>query len=400
MILFSFINNRIILNIILLVLTISCTNQKDNVENISTENLSNEVILDIPIDLSIKNILIYPNQFDKNSIYIDAEISSHEGGEGEVQIALINDGKLVASNPINIKPNKGIYSQSFLISGDINYDKIFEISISALKGEVDISNNRYSFNSSLKIEKPKIAILSGQLNFNSPFIVNNLNADYNHFFPYPLNGDLDITDFWFNKYDIIVLDNFPIKPVSDKWLNLFLKKLYSEQSSLIMVSRLDQDFNEIKNFFPIFGLKIDNDNDFRGLNNFSRYSKESFKSSFVLTNEFFNYSKNSLNQFNDTIEWILFDNEIEYSFFVANREQKIHESIFIYGYSNLVDSDIKNLNGEVLKNGKIIDTVKFLYNPISGYYFTQYESNEEGEYIFNIIDNNKLIDTININLYD
>ena len=82
MILFSFINNRIILNIILLVLTISCTNQKDNVENISPENLSNEVILDIPIDLSIKNILIYPNQFDKNSIYIDADISSHEGGEG------------------------------------------------------------------------------------------------------------------------------------------------------------------------------------------------------------------------------------------------------------------------------------------------------------------------------
>ena len=66
----------------------------------------------------------------------------------------------------------------------------------------------------------------------------------------------------------------------------------------------------------------------------------------------------------------------------------------------MVDSDIKNLNGEVLKNGKIIDTVKFLYNPISGYYFTQYESNEEGEYIFKIIDNNKLIDTININLYD
>ena len=161
MILFSFINNRIILNIIFLLLTISCTNQKDNVENILPENLSNEVILDIPIDLSIKNILIYPNQFDKNSIYIDAEISSHEGGEGEVQIALINDGKLVASNPINIEPNKGIYSQSFLISGDINYDKIFEISISALKGEEDISNNRYSFNSSLKIEKPKIAILSG-----------------------------------------------------------------------------------------------------------------------------------------------------------------------------------------------------------------------------------------------
>ena len=37
------------------------------------------------------------------------------------------------------------------------------------------------------------------------------------------------------------------KQYSKKKLNLFLKKLYSEQSSLIMISRLDQDFNEIKN---------------------------------------------------------------------------------------------------------------------------------------------------------
>ena len=393
-------NKRIIFKIFFLVFLVSCTNQKNSVDDMIPESLSNEVILDKYIDLSIKNVLIYPNQFDKNSIYIDAEIFSDKGGDGEVQIALINDGKLVASNPINIKPNQSIYFQSFLISGDINFDKLFEISISALKGEEDISNNRYSFKSSLKIEKPKIAILSGQLNFNSPFIINNLNADYNHFFPNPLDGDLDITDFWFNKYDIIVLDNFPSKPVSDKWLNLFLKKIYSEESSLIMMSRFDQDFNEIKNFFPIFGLKIENNNDLKDLNKFSRYSKESFKSSFILTNDFFDYSKNFQDQFNDTIEWILFDTDIEYSFFIANRKQKIDESIFIYGYSNLVDSDIKNLNAEVLKNDKIIDNIKFLYNPISGYYFTQYESNEVGEYIFNINDNNKLIDTININLYD
>ena len=400
MILFSFINNRIIINIILLVLTISCTNQKDNVENISPENLSNEVILDIPTDLSIKNILIYPNQFDKNSIYIDAEISSHEGGEGEVQIALINDGKLVASNPINIKPNKGIYSQSFLISGDINYDKIFEISISALKGEKDISNNRHSFKSSLKIEKPKIAILSGKLNFNTPHIINNLNADFDHFYPHPIDGNFDITDFWFTNYDIILLDNFPTKPVSDKWLNLFLKKIISEKSSLLMNSRLSQDVKVIKDFFPIFNIKYGEDIDLNDFNDFSRNQNGSFKSSFIAINDIFNISKNYISELNEIIDWILLDTDIQYSFYVANKDNTINEPIFIYGYSNLVDSEVKNLQAEVVMNEEVVSTIKLLYNPVSGYYFSQFEPSILGSYVFNIQDSKKLIDTINVNIYD
>ena len=68
----------------------------------------NESIIDEPLDLSIQNILIYPNQFDKNSIYIDVEILSINGGDGEVQIALLNDKRLVASNPITVLSNEKI----------------------------------------------------------------------------------------------------------------------------------------------------------------------------------------------------------------------------------------------------------------------------------------------------
>ena len=154
------------------------------------------------IDISIQNIIIYPNQYDKNSIYIDVEIFSINEGYGEVQIALLNNEKLIASNPIKIFSDEKNYFQSFLIAEDVNYDRNFEIGISALQGEKNIANNRHIFQSSLKIEKPKIAILSGKLNFNTPYIVNNLNADYDHFYPNPINGELDITNFWFTKYDI------------------------------------------------------------------------------------------------------------------------------------------------------------------------------------------------------
>ena len=380
---------------------VSCSNDKES--TIIENNLSigvNESIIDKPLDLSIKNILIYPNQFDKNSIYIDVEILSINGGDGEVQIALLNDRRLVASNPIKVLSNEKNYFQSFMIGREVDYEKNFEIGISALNGETNISNNKHIFKSSLKIEKPKIAILSGKLNFNTPQIINNLNADYDHFYPSPVDGNLDITDFWFTNYDIILLDNFPSKPVSDKWLKLFLKKIISENSSLVMNSRSDQDTNVIKDFFPIFNIKYDEDINLNDFNNFSRNQNGSFKSSFIAINDIFNISKNYISELNEIIDWILLDSDIQYSFHIANKYSKLNEPIFIYGYSNVVDSEVKNLQAEILMNDEVISKIKLLYNPISGYYFSQFEPDTLGSYVFNIQNNKKLIDTINVDIYD
>ena len=384
-----------------LINVVSCAKneESDTIENNSNQSIS-ESIIDKPIDLSIKNILIYPNQFDKNSIYIDVEILSINGGYGEVQIALLNDKTLVASNPIIISSNEQNYFQSFLIDGEVDYEKNFEIGISALIGETNISNNKHIFKSSLKIEKPKIAILSGKLNFNTPHIINNLNADFDHFYPNPIDGNLDITDFWFTNYDIILLDNFPTKPVSNKWLNLFLKKIISDKSSLVMNSRLSQDIEVIKDFFPIFNIQYNEDLDLNDFNDFSRNQNGLFKSSFIAINDMFNISKNYISELNEIIDWILLDTDIQYSFYVANKENKINEPIFIYGYSNLVDSEVKNIQAEVVMNEEVVSTIKLLYNPISGYYFSQFEPKILGNYVFNIQDSKKLIDTINVNIYD
>ena len=384
-----------------LMFIISCTSNEDISNGIDKLNPSKiEETIDEPIDLSIKNILIYPNKFDKNSFYIDTEIFSDRFGQGEVQIALLNDGKLVAYNPIIITSDERNYFQSFLISEDIDFEKDFEIGISALQGEKNIVNNRHIFKSNLKIEKPKIAIISGKLNFNSPYISNNLNTEYDHFFPDPINGEMDITDFWFTEYDIILFDNFPVKPVSDKWFNLFLKKIISEKSSIIMNSRLSQDVEVLKKFFPIFGIQFEDNMDLKNFDNYSRHTKDSFKSSFISSNEIYNVSKNLLSELNDTIDWITLDTEIQYSFYLANKDYKVNEPILIYGYSNLVNSEIKNVTAKVFRNKEIIETVQFLYNPVSGYYFSQFEANDIGDYNFDIINNNKIIDTINVNIYD
>ena len=174
----------------------------------------------------------------------------------------------------------------------------------------------------------------------------------------------------------------------------------SENSSLIMNSRLDQDVKVLKNFFPIFGFEYNDDIDLNNFNKFSRYKSKSFKSSFISTDDLFNTSKQNISELNDIVDWILRDSDIQYSFYVANIESKINDPIFIYGFSNLVDSEIRTLEAEVLKNEKLITTIIFLYNPVSGYYFSQFEAIDIGDYVLNIKDNNTLIDTINVNIYN
>ena len=143
-----------------------------------------------------------------------------------------------------------------------------------------------------------------------------------------------------------------------------------------------------------------NDINIQTLNSFSRFSKESFKSSFIMTNELYSHSKNFKEQLVDTVDWILLDTKVQYSFFIANKNIKKDKSIFVYGYSNLVDQEIKNLNVDVLQNDIIIDSTKLLYNPLSGYYFCQFEAKKTGQHVLKIKDNNKLIDTININIFN
>ena len=128
--------------IISFIFFISCSKNEENFVEANDLNIgSDKVFPEKVIDLSIENILIYPNQLDENSIYIDIEISNKNEGQGEVQIALLNDGKLVASNPVIISNDKSTYYQSFLVSENINFEKNFKIEISALQGEDNIKRS-------------------------------------------------------------------------------------------------------------------------------------------------------------------------------------------------------------------------------------------------------------------
>lgn len=373
------------------------TNVKDIVSSEITE-------LDNPkdyVDVAIKNVIVYPNRFDKKSFYIDIEINNKNGDE-LTQITLSNGGKLIASDKMKLSSNKNIYFQSFLIKDNINFDNLFDVKLSSLKLEKNISNNRYSFSTKLKNEQLDIALISGSLNYNSRAIISKINNNFDHFFPTIDSHVHNFEDFWFKKYDIVIFDNFPKMPISDRWFNLFIKKIYSENTSLIMFKAGGEELNSFQKIGPLFGISSVNENDLKNIPKKTFYSKNHFKS--VLINDKFLYKyllKGDDRYVEEAIDWVSKKKDLSYTFFVGNENYYINEPVFVYGFADGIDMDKKDFKVDIYKDGIHLQQENLYFNPMSDYYFNKLKISNTGKYEIKILDEeNLMIQMINVNILE
>ena len=373
------------------------TNVKDIVSSEITE-------LDNPkdyVDVAIKNVIVYPNRFDKKSFYIDIEINNKNGDE-LTQITLSNGGKLIASDKMKLSSNKHTYFQSFLIKDNINFNNVFDVKLSSLKLEKNISNNRYSFSTKLKNEQLDIALISGSLNYNSRAIISKIDNNFDHFFPTIDSHIHNFEDFWFKKYDIVIFDNFPKMPISDRWFNLFIKKIYSENTSLIMFKGGGEDLNSFQKIGPLFGIGSVNENDLNNIPKKTFFSKNHFKS--VLINDKFLYQyllKGDDRYVEEAIDWVSKKKDLSYTFFVGNENYYINEPVFVYGFADGIDMDKKDFKVDIYKDGIHLQQENLYFNPMSDYYFNKLKISNTGKYEIKILDEENLtIQMINVNILE
>ena len=373
------------------------TNVKDIVSSEITE-------LDTPkdyVDVAIKNVIVYPNRFDKKSFYIDIEINNKNGDE-LTQITLSNGGKLIASDKMKLSSKKHTYFQSFLIKDNINFNNLFDVKLSSLKLEKNISNNRYSFSTKLKNEQLDIALISGSLNYNSRAIISKINNNFDHFFPTIDSHVHNFEDFWFKKYDIVIFDNFPKMPISDRWFNLFIKKIYSENTSLIMFKAGGEELNSFQKIGPLFGISSVNENDLNNIPKKTFFSKNHFKS--VLINDKFLYKyllKGDDRYVEEAIDWVSKKKDLSYTFFVGNENYYINEPVFVYGFADGIDMDKKDFKVDIYKDGIHLQQENLYFNPMSDYYFNKLKISNTGKYEIKILDEeNLMIQMINVNILE
>ena len=368
--------------------------------NFSSNELAEEdVTNDFITDVAIKNIIVYPNWDNKNSLYVDIDIENINGDE-KVQISLSNGNKLIGSDQIVLQSEEKTYSQSFLLEESVDFNSKFYVKISSLKFEKDIENNRYSFNVNLEKDNLKVALITGNLNFNSMAIIKYLPEKFDHFLIDLNTGIHDFKNFWFTNYDLLVMDNFPNHLISDKWLELFVRKIYSQNTGLILFVGENQNFDSLAKISPLFGLKVESEDDINKIANRELFEKGQFKSVFInntnLYKDFFNEKSDYITR---SFEWLLDNRELNYNFFLGSEHYQVNDKIFIYGFSDRVDPEKKLFTTKISLNDKYIYEEKLYLNPISNYYFTQISIDSPGNYIFEIVDENDfIVETIAINI--
>jgi len=367
------------------------------------DNNSTDVIqLDVQdnqVDIAIKNVIVYPNWDNKNSLYVDIDIENIDGDE-KVQISLSNGSKLIGSDQILLQPKEKTYSQSFLLEQNVDFDSKFYVKISSLKFEKNIENNRYSFNVNLEEEDLKVALITGNLNFNSMAIIKYLPENFDHFLIDPNTGIHDFKNFWFTNYDLLIMDNFPNYSISDKWLELFARKIYSQNTGLILFIGENQNFDSLVKISPLFGLKIKSEDEISKIVDRKLFEKNEFKSILInntsLYQDFFDEKSDYIAK---SFEWLLDNKEIKYNFFLGSEHYQINDKIFIYGFSDRIDSEKKIFTAKIHLDSEYVYNKTLYLNPISNYYFTQISINNSGDYFVEIVDENDfIVETIAINI--
>ena len=170
-----------------------------------------------------------------------------------------------------------------------------------MEDEINIQNNRQTFNITILKNKYNVAMITGVPNFNTTWIKKILSAEprinMNHFV---YTQDLfkpSIKSFWETPYDLIVLDNYPTHNISSQWQRLFAKKIIAQKSALSWIAGPEIKLSSAKVFFPFFHLNseksISIDNSHypwslsENINNFAECSLFFLRKRFVFNNKIF-----------------------------------------------------------------------------------------------------------------
>lgn len=376
-----------------LILLFGCNN---NSSNSKTEIISEKLVfnedsfqqeneLSDRFNLKIDNIIIYPNSLGEG-FFLDINFSNYNLNDVSM-LSILSDNQLVLNESITLESKKVDYFKRYLISEEFLPEKNIQIIFSSLKEENNINDNRILVERNLKINSKKIALISGQLSLSTKAIKEEFQKDLDHYFVLPYEDFIDLDNFWKTKYNLVILDYFPLKEIPKKWFEIFLKKLIEDQSSLILVSKNDQE-KYIRKLLPLFGMK-ENESI---LKNFKIYENQDFRSAFFYNqfpSQFFNYDNESIK---NAIDWTLKKDKLVFSFYSSKSDYFKDDDLILYGYSN-----IRNENNKVFKaiisnvEQKVYLESKMFLNPVGNYYFAKFSSLKTGLYSISIIDNNNNI---------
>ncbi len=206
------------------------------------------------IDIAIKSISAPTIAVKGEEMNIDITIISQGKMNDRINVLLYNESNLIGSKYIHLLGDGSLSKAKFRISSNTLGVNKYLVKASVLKDEININNNRLPFEVAILKDRYNIALITGAPNFNTGPIKKSImgfpRASMDHYIQIGDSFTPSISKFWSKPYELIIFDNFPLKPVSKRWQRIFAKKLVSNKSSLFFIAGPNITSKSAESLYP------------------------------------------------------------------------------------------------------------------------------------------------------
>ena len=195
------------------------------------------------------------------SDWVDVNITIQSVGNigDRLSVSLYNNRELQGSKHIRLMGMESKKEINFRFRPKEIGKQQYEVRISSVEDEIDIQNNRQKFSLLVLKDRYKVALLTGSPNKNTSVLKqklkNNPRVELDHFIRITeTRFHPAIKTFWESPYELIIFDNYPIKPLSSNFVRILGKKLLSNQSALFLILGPNQTIVSFNGITSILGV--------------------------------------------------------------------------------------------------------------------------------------------------
>ena len=211
------------------------------------------------VDVTIESINVPTVVLKSEWVDVNITIQSMGNIGDRFSVSLYNNSELQGSKHIRLMGMESKKEVNFRFRPKEIGKQQYEVRISSVEDEINIQNNRQEFNLLVLKDQYKVALLTGSPNKNTSVLKqklkNNSRIELDHFIRITETRFRPaIKSFWESPYELIIFDNYPIKPLSSDFVRILGKKLLSNQSALYLILGPNQSIVSFNGITSILGV--------------------------------------------------------------------------------------------------------------------------------------------------
>ena len=213
------------------------------------------------VDVAIQSVDVPTVVLKGDGVNVNVTVQSMGKVSDRLSVSLYTNRELLGSKHIRLSGLGSKKEINFRFRPKDIGKQNYEVRISSVEDEINIQNNRQQFNILVLKDRYKVALLTGSPNKNTAVLKRvlkqNPRIQIDHFIR--KNETLfrpAIKTFWETPYELIIFDNYPIKPLSSNFVRILGKKVLSNQAAVFLISGPNQSNASLKGITSIFGITV------------------------------------------------------------------------------------------------------------------------------------------------